>query len=98
MGKFIPVFTDLEIEISKILNQRTSMGLQASILSDMTMSASGDVYSRHVVIGDTVSLHTIHQFCHQSPIGKIDGFGLSVNSVGVSDVRKYTRYLDGEGV
>lgn len=97
MGEFTPVFTELEMEVTKILNERTAMGLQASILSDTTMSASGDVYSRHVVIGDTVSLHTVHQFCHQSPIGKIDGFGLSVHCVGVSDVRKYTRYLDGEG-
>ncbi|MGG4444516.1 hypothetical protein [Brevibacillus fortis] len=96
MGKFVPVFTDLEMAVTKILNERTAMGLKAAILRDTTMSVSEDVYTRHVVIGDSVGLHTLHQFCHQTRSGEIDGFGLSVNCVGVYDIRKYMRYLEGE--
>ncbi|NRS51006.1 hypothetical protein [Brevibacillus sp. HB2.2] len=98
MGKFTPVFKELEMEVTKILNKLTAMGIRATILSDTVRAVSEEVYTRTVLIADSMGLHTVHQFCHQSPIGKVDGFGLSVNCVGVSDVRKYTRYLDGEGV
>ena len=96
MSEFKPVFPELELAVTKLLNARTSMGLYATILSDKTTSVSGgNIYSRKVVIADEMGLHTIHQFCYQSPSGESDSFGLSKDSVSVVDIRKYMGYLEG---
>ncbi|WP_157696770.1 hypothetical protein [Brevibacillus formosus] len=98
MGKFIPVFTDLEIAITKILNERTATGVRATILSDRVRTVSEEVYARTVLIADSMGLHTVHQFCYQTPIGTIDTFGFSQNCVSEPEVRRYMRYLESEGV
>ncbi|MFI8712000.1 hypothetical protein [Brevibacillus brevis] len=98
MGKFTPVFTDLEMAVTKILNEQTAMGVRATILSDKVRTVSEEVYVRTVLIADSMGLHTVHQFCYQTPTGGIETFGFSQNSVSEPEVRKYMRYLDGEGV
>ncbi|MGG4447601.1 hypothetical protein [Brevibacillus porteri] len=97
MGKFIPVFTELEMAVTKILNERTAMGVRATILSDKVRTVSEGVFTRTVLIADSMGLHTVHQFCYQTACG-MDTFGLSQNCVSEPEVRRYIRYLDGEGV
>ncbi|WP_188068636.1 hypothetical protein [Brevibacillus brevis] len=96
MRKFTPVFTDLEMAVTKILNKQTTMGVHATILSDTVRTVSEEVYTRTVLIADSMGLHTVHQFCYQTPSGAIDTFGFSQNCVSEPEVRKYMRYLEGE--
>ncbi|GEC93639.1 hypothetical protein [Brevibacillus brevis] len=96
MGKFIPVFTDLEMAVTKILNDRTATGVRATILSDRVRTVAEEVYARTVLIADSMGLHTVHQFCYQTPIGIIENFGFSQNCVSEPEVRKYMHYLDGD--
>lgn len=93
MDKFTPVFPELELAVTELLNARTSMGLYATILSDRTSSATGEVFVRKVVIADPQGLHTISQFCLQTSSGEADCFGLSKDSVSAMDARKYMEYL-----
>ncbi|KZE39147.1 hypothetical protein AV540_25880 [Brevibacillus parabrevis] len=86
---FTPAFPELELAVTELLNARTSIGLFATILSDKTTSVSGgNIYSRKVVIADEMGLHTVHQFCYQSPSGESESFGLSKDSVNEVDVKK----------
>ncbi|NRS20641.1 hypothetical protein HP398_29920 [Brevibacillus sp. HB1.4B] len=96
MGKFTPVFRELELAVTEILNKQTAMGVHATILSDTVRSvAEEEVYTRTVLIADSMGLHTVHQFCYQTPSGGIETFGFSQNCVSEPEVRKYMRYLDG---
>lgn len=90
---FTPVFPELELTVTKLLNDRMAMGLYATILSDWTSSATGEVFVRKVVIADPQGLHTISQFCLQKSSGEADCFGLSKDSVSAMDARKYMEYL-----
>ncbi|WP_425622496.1 hypothetical protein ACPT9H_18160 [Brevibacillus borstelensis] len=93
MNTFTPVFPELELAVTELLNARTSMGLYATILSDRTSSATGEVFVRKVVIADPQGLHTISQFCLQTPSGEADCFGLSKDSISAMDAKKYMEYL-----
>lgn len=94
MGKFTPVFKELELAVTEILNKRTALGIRATILSDTVKTVSEEVYTRAVLIADSMGLHTVHQFCYQTPTGGIETFGFSQNCVSEPEVRKYIRFLD----
>ncbi|MDR4997865.1 hypothetical protein [Brevibacillus parabrevis] len=96
MDKFTPAFPELELAVTKLLNERTSRGFFATILSDKINNATGEVFSRKVVTGDVMCLHVIHQFCFLTANGDTETSGVSQDSVSVVDIRKYMGYLEGE--